>query len=742
MDNLIEPKSHKQKESVKVDKNSKNPERLDVQAKVKQPKTITMNDFLSDLTTQINTIDTSRNLWKKRNTHFYKRRQGLRPAKSKPWRNCSNDTMMTEDKVIKKMNPAYFNMIWANKKLAEFTNDPEVPTTDQTYKNAQINSYVFDHIVRNKIKDAKRNSMVMIDRKHQDGKTFIKVTYDYKVDKREYVLNLEALEDDESVALANLPAQDTAEASGVFISFLLTLLDSKGVNLNLEKEDNRNQLDKAFRDYEAGETKLTIAYDVIAPHAPKWTVVKARDLIVHGGFNNIQDATMVCHRMKWTSNDLRVAIQEGKVKKSTGDAILNAKGSKAEINSGSSNSNETDDAGYKDANTQATGVDKDNQEEDLINIWEVSLYAYPDSSGVLKKCVLLYSPDYPSDNLKFITLPYIDGYWPYAEFVDEETDEGFLSSRGIPHKINFFSSGIDRKHNQRNDAVEVSTNPMVKYVEGQVTPSRIRFQPGQGVACKKSITDVDSMILNPGPTDQLLREQQILQYQVEDYIAVPDFTLSDPNSLGSSARTATEVSLKSQDRRSIFRVDLELFTERVKFLYDLTWSRHLQFGKSKILLDVSRDEEVKGDQIVWDRSIGNLKMQIVPTGSFENTNVQERRETAQAMIRLGESPIYGPMIKSFNVLQDLIASFDKSKVNRWMHTREGWEGQMQTINEGNQKKLQEQKAAEIELKKADAFADKDLALSKIEAQGKVDLLINQQEFRLEQKGAENDEAKT
>lgn len=725
MDNTIELKNDKHKESVKVDKESKNPERIDLQSEVKKPKVQKMNEFLSELKTQVETIENSRDMWRKRNIHFYKRRQGLRAKKNSPWRGCSNDTMMTEDKVIKKMNPAYFNMIWANKRIADFIPDPETPRTDQTDDQAEINGFVFDHIVRNKIEDAKRKTLLLIDRMHQDGKVFMKVTYDYRVEKREYVLNLETLEEDEKLGLANLPGQDTVEGSAIFISYILALLSNRGIELDMEKESIREQLRQAYLDYDAGAMECSFNYDVIAPHAPKWTVVKARDLIVHGSFNNIQDATMITHKMKWTPNDLRKAIQDGTIKKSTGEAILN-------LNSNSSNT-DTIQSEFDEANTQATGDRNKDNEQDLINIWETCLYACPDRSGVLKKCVVTYCPEYLEDNIKFVTLPYLDNFFPYAEFVEEESDEGFLSSRSIPHKINYFSSGIDKKHNQRNDSVEIANNPMMKYVEGQVQTGKINFKPGQGIACKRALTDLDVMSLNPGNTGELLREQQILQFQVEDYIAVPDFTLSDPNAPGSQARTASEVMLKSQDRKSVFRVDLELFVERLKFLLKLTWSRQLQFGKSNIVLNVKQEEETGTKEIVWSRSIGQLKMHIVPTGSFENTNIQEKRQNAQTMMQLSESPVFGPMIKSFNVLQDLISSMDKSKLTRWTYNRSEWEQQMTDMKADAERKAKEEKITEIRIKEAEDAAKKDLEISKIKEKGKVDLALKLADNKMNKK---------
>ena len=287
---------------------------------------------------------------------------------------------------------------------------------------------------------------------------------------------------------------------------------------------------------------------------------------------------------------------------------------------------------------------------------------------------------------------------------------------------------------------------MLKYVDDKVIGGKIHFTPGQGIPCKDSVNDVDVITVNPGATSELLREQQVLQYQVEDIAAVPDFTMTDPNSSGAKARTATEVVEKSADRKQIFSLQLELTTERLAFLYFLTWSRQLQFGPDKIEINIPDEAQApleNGQQpkkrILWDKTIGSKKMTIIPSGSFANTNVQEMRMIGRAVMELSEKPLFGPMIKSFNVLEDVMMSYDVTKRKRWMYSRVGWQKQMAEIAENNAKKAQQAKVAEIQFEKAKLEQQGINEVNKIRAKGEVDLALQMAKMKLEKEGEKKDD---
>lgn len=669
-------------------------------------------EFISAVNDQITKIDNDRAPWKERQVLFYKKRQGLRPPKRHPWPNCSNRSMMIEDKIIRKIKPAFHNLVFAPKLLADFDINPEMESTPEIEQASKMNEYVFDHVVRKRMKDFSTTINLLNDRFLQTGRSVAKTTFTWKTEVREIHLNLDQLHKDEKLVIVNTPSMGEIGGEQILASFFGTLIQRRGATLNPKNKDENAQLLKAIKDFQEGKKKFKFSIRETKTWAPHVQVLKAMDLIIWGGFNDIQEATMICHKMKWTPNDLRKAIESKHLERAVGELILEKHRGK----SPSSNYNQAsteNDHGYSDAVRRASGSNHFDHGGELIDIYEVCLYANPDKSGILRRCVLTYSPHYTKDWLKFKVMPYHDCLWPYVDFPNEETDEGWLAPRGVPHLANYFSTGIDEKHNQRNDLLTLNV-PMIKYINGEVMLNHVQYRPGQGLPMKGNMAAAEIMTVPSFNTDNLMKEQQQLQFMLEDYLAIPDFTLTDPNAPGNQARRATEVLLKSEDRKSIFKLDLETYKGRLKRLYEMLWSRWLQYGPDEMTLTL-KESDIEGP-IRWNKAMGGIPMDIRPAGTFENTNAFQRVQQAEFLMGLSESQLFGPMIKSFNILEDVVNALNPQRKSRWMYNRKEWEDQMAQNQQGRDEATKEQFVAAIaqEKEKARIELDKDLTVKREE----------------------------
>lgn len=620
------------------------------ESEAKQSKALVDNikGFISEIDDSLNAIILKRSVWEDRQVRWYKERYGIRGKKNFPFPGCSNMHIPIIDMQIKKLLPAYVNLLWGSTSVAEFRVLPNCQNHEDLRKQAEYNSHILNHLIKDRMDKSFEKTVMWTDRMLMSGFCIIKVTYDYKSEHKSYSFSLENDLTQQEKDLVNLVLSDKAlNAKGSIADILRKVFAKKGAHIDEHDTAHRQALQKCLNDILQGKKKTSLKVEEVIDHFPKWTVVKPQDFIIDGEYNDIQESPLVCHRMYYSAQALRKMAQDGMFGKNglrIAEEII-----KRSVSGSKENSS------YNQANKKLTGIEN-TVGNGLIEIREVHCFAKTDDTDIMRRTTLYYSPNYLEEPLKFVLLPYEDNKVPFVKVALEIKDDGFYSSRGIPAMLDYLATMINVRHNQRVDNLTIANSPMIKYIPGQVTMSNIRYIPGQGIPVK-DMNALQPVVLNPGNTAAFLEEERVLKNYVENYIASPDFTLGDT----SQPRKATEVLQIASQRKDVFSVDSKIYLSAVKELLEMTWSRWLQYGSEEYEI------KVKGQKnpIHWERKNGE-PLKIYPKGTLQDINPLIRAQKARQWLAVLSDPFVGKYYNAEEIAEYIASSIDSEKSGRFL----------------------------------------------------------------------------
>lgn len=669
-----------EKKTIKI--RDEHPERESEQSIAKE---FPMEDFINSVAEESSTHKNKRSTWENRQTRWVKQRFGIRKKKTFPFVGASNIHIPTIDKQIRKTKPSYVNLMWQPEQIAEFTPLPNAKNFDALQQEATYNTHLLDHIVRDKMDKAFEKSVLWVDRMRQAGNVLVKVVYKYEKEEREFTLDLDT---DLTIAQEDLLGTnpvffEPGEGDRALTEFFMNVLTSLGIDLDLSMKEDLIQMNKGIDSFRAGKKKIKFKYEKTIRDHPDWEVIDPRNVIVPGRYSNIQDSPFVEHRMFFTANTLRKMAKSGKFGKNGARVVEKI----LELNKGASGATKpTDLHQYEDSISKISGDQHFEVEEDKIEIRETYLYAMTDESGIMRKCVLTWSPLWLKEAVKFVQLPYDHQMWPFVEFSDELTSDGWLMKRGVPQRLDYLATTINVEHNSRRDINTIESAPMLKYVMGQVNPNNIKFKPGQGIPMK-SLNAVEALQIKVGAGQTRLQEEKELTRYVENYESSPDFGQTDPNAPGNQARKATEILEISTQSAVIFGLDAKIFLNQFSELLRMTWLMWLQYGPETyefrvkgtpnpskatdtgIQQNQSKQAEPSMNVIRWQRNSID-QMNIRPKGSFQDTNPILRAQKGNQLANLGEHPRYGRWLKEEFIVKYMIQTILPDQNDQAILTRE------------------------------------------------------------------------
>ena len=640
----------------------------------------------------LNRFLTDREQWENREVRWYRERYGIRTPKTFPFPGASNITLPVIDMAIRKLLPAYTGLIWEPDRVAEFDFNPDIQNLDELDQAAEVNSHLLDHLIQDRMTQSFEKSVDWTDRMLHSGFSLVKVTYEYRTRGSEVTIDLMNLDEEEQAPILQNPQMAEPDMERAVAEYFITLLRDRGTPLDLEKKDDVKSLEKNVQRFQEGASEFKFNVTTTEAHAPLWTVIKPQDVILDPGVTHAQDAELIGHRSWWTPQSLRRAAADGRFDAEAAYALLERHENKTRLKGASPEDSRTDnelDATIAEAT--GAGLVEGQMAGDPIELREVGLYAMPDRNGIMKRCVLVYSPDYMEKPLRFTELPYEDGKWPYVRFRYEIKTDGWYSPRGVPHILDYLATSINVQHNQKIDRQTIVNAPMLKYIPGQVSMSNIRFIPGQGVPVK-SMDSLDPIVI-PHNQFSFIEEERELRGYAEQYVASPDFGLTDQNQPTSKARTATEISQISAQKAQLFSLDAKIYLNPLKELLEMTWSRWMQYGPEEHTFRVVGQE----NPIEWKRQYGVRDMVIRPKGVLQDTNPQLKLQNALADMEVGSNEAYSPYIRLPRLLEEYFRTKDPKTAPLKMKSDEEIQEDQRRAAELQQ--MQIQQAQEIELTK-------------------------------------------
>lgn len=653
-----------------------------------------MEDFITEADGMIENIITTRSAWEDRRVRNFKIRYGIRPKKNFPFPGASNLHLPIIDSTIRKVAPQYIFLAWGGGNLVQFNADPNGPMRPELNVIAKSNTLMMNHLMKYKMKDSFKKIMLLVDKMLDEGQTIVKVTYDYQIEMTEVKLRYEDMPSKIRAYLVNqarVLLKSTPEAEAI-VSYVFTqMLVRKGITLDPSNKEDMAELKKAAADYRAGKKEFTFKVRQVINHSPFWEVCKLQDVIIHGGFNNIQDANMICHRMWVLPNDLKLLALSGKVDKDWVSDIMG-------LNKDDDSTPDSADPNQKQANKRndydhtvekLTGSAHTEDMDDMIEVREVYLYASPTKDGILRRAKLLYTPALTTKAGSFHFLKYDDLKWPFVRFEREVKDMGILAPRGLTQMGDGIQSSIIVQHNQKINNQTIINAPMFKYIPGQVLWSNVRYIPGQGIPVK-NMNAVEPFARHAPNQFSYVEEERELRAFWESYVASPDYSLSDPLSKSNDSRTATEVLRASNQSRQIAQGDNTLFLINLQELYEMTWSRHVQFGDERYQLAVTGQNE----PTTWVKAYGASKMQIHPKASMDSGNPQFKLQQLERILGLASNPVFGPMLRTYNLVYEIVQGMFPEKHLDYLVPRNEWQKAVQQLQ--SQQQAAQQQAQEYQ----------------------------------------------
>jgi hypothetical protein len=669
--------------------------------------------FIGDIHGELESIISSREEWENRQVRWYRERYGIRSTRNFPWPGASNIHIPTIDIHCRKLLPSYVNLMWGPEHIAEFTHDPHVETADQLEDSADHNAQVLNHIIKDQMTDPFKKSVLWTDRMLQSGFCLVKVTYEYKTRQATQEIDLEEIDAEDAKVLLERPDIAMPENERASADYLLGILAKKGYVIDPKSEKDMKSVDKNVKKFQEGHTKFVFDITIKEAQAPLWTVVKPQDLIIHGSINAIQDAELVGHRSYWSAQELRQATADGMFDPEVAQEVLGGH-LKAKA-TGPLTHSMNSQTSIESTISQATGSYHygESTGDEPIEIREVCCYGMPDGSGIQRRCILTYAPDYQEKPLRFVEMPYDDGKWPFVKFQFECKDDGWLSNRGVPHMLDYIATTINVQHNQKIDRQTITNAPMMKAIPGQVSPTKIRFIPGQTVAVKSM--DALQPIVFPQGQMSYVEEERMLREYAEQYLSSPDFGLTDSNAPASKARTATEISQISSQRAQAFGLDARLYLSSLGELLEMTWARWLQYGPEEYEMRLKGQE----NPVVWKKQYGIRGMKIRPKGRLQDTNPSLKAQKAQAKMEIARMAEFAPWIKTREALEDFYKADDPESVDENLKSIEEYQQEQEGMKQQQQEQVQQ--AQEIELTKLKI--EHEQKMEEIKLQGKIDMML-------------------
>ncbi len=281
-----------------------------------------------------------------------------------------------------------------------------------------------------------------------------------------------------------------------------------------------------------------------------------------------------------------------------------------------------------DVKDKADGLDPSmSSEEGVTNVWEV--YCFLDINGdkLLERVVMWYHPD-TKTVLALYPYPYPFEEWPIVRFQFEHNSKRPYEARGVAELTAVFQANVNKLHNARLDAIQITLAPMfqMRTASGEVNRN-IQFRPGAIIPVQQ-VGDIAPLQVDTKPIIQLMQEENLTKGLAEQYIGIFDPSVMAQNAV--ERRTATEVEAVMQQTQAVFGQDAALFQDAMAKVHKQLWHLCLEFDRQEVFFRVTGEEEpklAKKHEIAYDYD-------IVPAGTPANTSKQLAMARARESMQL------------------------------------------------------------------------------------------------------------
>jgi hypothetical protein len=185
-------------------------------------------------------------------------------------------------------------------------------------------------------------------------------------------------------------------------------------------------------------------------------------------------------------------------------------------------------------------------EDHKTNVWEIYTKMDLDGDRLKEKVVIWYHPD-SRTVLAAYPYPFPFEEWPIVRFQFEHLSPRPYESRGVAELVSVHQAQVNKMHNARLDAVQITLAPMfqMKVTAGEVNRN-IKFMPGRIIPVQ-AVGDIAPLMVDTHSIIQLMQEENLTKGLAEQHVGIFDPSVLAQNSV--ERRTATEVEAVQQQPR-------------------------------------------------------------------------------------------------------------------------------------------------------------------------------------------------
>jgi len=574
--------------------------------------------------------------WMAKQEKLIRQRKGVRKKKIFPWPGANNHSWPLTDGIIRRWKPNIVALIMQSDPVAYFF--PQNPEAVKSAPDAQA----FYHWRFNEIRGVRETAMKLADYVAQTGTAYTRQGWDYRTRRQCRVVDVKNMfpdgieaaverfnegirqlrqETEQLIASGQVQPEamnEVPEATTPEEFVAQTLLDEYDID-PARSQAEAQQVEAVTRAILDGATQVKLYYHTVVNNRPGWQALSSLNTIVPPRCEDVGDADFIAIEYNFTPDDIKKLALDGRFRQEVAFALAE----KIQANQ-TQKSDATDQVFGATASRstvfnlmdQADGIKtplfKDDKRTPVL---EVYCKLDIDDDGILEKCVLWYHPD-TKTVLALYPYPYPFEEWPIIRFQFEHNSDRPYESRGIAELVSAFQAQINKLHNARLDAIQVTLAPMYQMRSANQDLNRsIRFMPGSIIPVQ-NIGDIAPLVADIRPLGQLLQEENYTKTMAEQYIGIFDPSILSQNA--SERRTATEVEAVVQQTQSIFGQDASLFQSAMQKVHQQIWALEQEFGPPETYFRVTGEENPR----LATKAELAKHYDIVPAGTPANTSKQ------------------------------------------------------------------------------------------------------------------------
>ena len=610
----------------------------------------TIDEQVTKLHKRITDAHQARESWSEKQERLLRQRRGIRKDKIFPWPGANNHSWPLTDGIIRRWKPGMVALITGSDPVAYFF--PQNPQAVQAAPVAQA----FYHWRFHSMAGVEETAMELCDAVAQYGTAYTRQGWEYRTRKMCRIVNAASLfpqgvdaaveQYNQQVAAqtqqlvaavqqgqAPPEALNEAPQPTTALELVLRTVEDQYV-ISSESPLERDQVEAAVTAILNGAQQVRLYYQTVISDRPSWRALPPDMVVVPPRMQDMEDADFIGIDHRLMPDDLLKMAADGHLEPNATHEVVQ----KIEAGRGRRDDESAawEEHSYytaiRDVKDKADGVDSQHANEDdrSTNVWEVYCKLDIDGDGLLERVVMWYHPD-TKQVLALYPYPYPFEEWPVVRFQFEHLSKRPYESRGVAELAAVFQATVNKLHNARLDAVQITLAPMftMRAPAGEVNRN-IKFMPGAIIPVQQ-VGDLAPVVMDTKPIIQLMQEENLTKALAEQYIGIFDPSVMAQNAV--ERRTATEVEATMQQTQAVFGQDAKLFQESMRKVHRQLWHLILEFDREDLFYRVTGEQEpkmAKKHEIAYDYD-------IVPAGTPANTSKQ------LAMARTREAmQLFGP----------------------------------------------------------------------------------------------------